>query len=163
MLDSESCRPDPPRSDQSQAAPTPRPNARFVADLRRICGRAADGPVGRVPDSISHELASLARARWRGQRIARVLRVALPLSAAAALLIAVSAWLSNPLGRERTLARGDIDANGTIDIRDARRLALAIDRGQVLELSMDLNRDGIVDQTDVDQIGERSVRLKEAR
>lgn len=54
----------------------------------------------------------------------------------------------------------DIDQNGMIDIADAFQLAKQIDASQRPSPHWDFNHDGSIDQSDVDLIAYRAVRLK---
>lgn len=53
---------------------------------------------------------------------------------------------------------GDVDLSGRIDILDAYALAKQIDRGQATDQA-DFNKDGQVDQADIDLLANRSVAL----
>jgi hypothetical protein len=82
------------------------------------------------------------------------------LATAAVFVAAISlVILLQPTPRELARAAHDIDGNGTVDIVDAYTLALRIKRGDPLDGSWDLNRDGAVDRADVDAIAMRSVAL----
>ena len=124
-------------------------------------------PSARVPASIDAEI--LSKARWRLARpITRVLPWALPLSAAAAIALAV--WWPQAAQQEPrkparhapalAMSREDFDRSGRVDILDAYSLACKVDRGEPVASTWDLNRDGAVDRKDVDTIAMAAVRVK---
>ncbi len=55
--------------------------------------------------------------------------------------------------------RADVDGNGRVDILDAFQLARSIEAHGPVDLRWDLNRDGRVDQDDVDLVARAAVRL----
>ena len=57
----------------------------------------------------------------------------------------------------------DIDGDGSVDIVDALVLARHLDGQQPLKSSWDINRDGRIDQGDVDEVARLVVSVKGAR
>lgn len=84
---------------------------------------------------------------------------------AAAIVLVV--WLGDALQRPDVpsptppplVGVEDIDRNGHVDILDAFVLARRLQRGGRLNPQWDVNRDGIVDHTDVDAVATAAVRL----
>ena len=159
---------------------------RLGADLRALLGPAEDaGPPAAVRDAIRARAAMTLRHRRRGRR----LRVAGGVIAASVLLCVASVFfLELPGSRfggqdgvaERTLGDGTILAytveekeeaegsasgvgdlvfDGRVDVRDARRLALALRDGDAA-VRADLNGDGRTDATDLDLMLSRIVSLE---
>ena len=134
--------------------PMPEPNDdlevpdRLQGDLRAVFG-------GRVPipDSIG---ATLRRAASRRRRPNVVRLVTL---AAAAMLLAAFLLQQN-ITSSMPLAREDFDGNGRVDVLDAYRLALALERHERIAPQFDLDDDGRVDRRDADRIAARAVSIK---
>jgi hypothetical protein len=92
-----------------------------------------------VPSLVTRGILAQARPRrlWR------------PVAAAAALLIGVGIWFaSRPAMPHR------------LDIVDAYSLAVRLRAGQKIEAAWDVNRDGKVDEQDVEEIARRSVAIR---
>ncbi len=118
-----------------------------VERLRRLAEGLA-GPRIEVPPEVRHAVLALAGRRMRPRR-----RLWIPLAAAAALLLGlVALW-------PRTSAPEDVDRSGAVDVLDAYALALRLRSGARLDPRWDVNRDGVVDRRDVDEIARRSVSL----
>ena len=115
-------------------------------DLRRLFG-----PAPEFPASLADALLRTARRELRRQPV-RLRPWLLAAGAAAALLLVTLQLLP------RT-AREDFDGNGRIDVLDAYRLALALQRGEAVPARCDLDGDGRVDRRDVDAIAARAVRV----
>ncbi|MHC4607773.1 MAG: dockerin type I domain-containing protein [Planctomycetota bacterium] len=117
----------------------------LAGDLRNLSPTSVE-----VPPEVDRAILSLARRRQR---------VWIPFSAAAAVVIVVIlALLMTPAA-----APGDIDGSGTVDIVDAYTLARRIESGASLDRSWDFNRDGTVNEKDVDAIAMRSVSINGRR
>lgn len=130
--------------------------------LRALYGRSPE-----VPGEIDRAVLAGARRgpvlRWRG--------LGAGLAAAAALGVAVSAWVLSPRARQGAgpavgssspsaglgVVAEDLDGDGRVDIVDALRLARAVERGETG--AWDFNGDGAVDRGDVDALAARAVRL----
>jgi hypothetical protein len=54
----------------------------------------------------------------------------------------------------------DFDRSGRVDVLDAYRLALALDRGERVPTTFDLDGNGAVDRGDVDRIAIRAVSIR---
>ena len=94
--------------------------------------------------------------------------------AAAAAAIGLVGWVACVLGPRpsappgartgatvaRSVATGDLDGNGRVDILDAFGLARAL-AAQTVPATADMNGDGLVDHADVEIIAIRAVRLDE--
>lgn len=92
------------------------------------------------------------------RRILRPRRLWRPVAAAAAaLLIGAAAWfVTRPAFPGEP---GDVDRSGRVDIVDAYALAVRLRSGQA-EAAWDLNKDGRIDDRDVDEIARRSVAVR---
>lgn len=157
--------PDPDSSSDDGLPP------RLLADLRGLHRTPA------VPPAIDAAVRSAGRAYFARQRRVR-LWVRAGGAAAAAVVLGVGVRLALPPadGREptasgrpapagpaatRLAAAGpaeDIDADGTVDVRDALVVARGIKAGRTTA-AWDVTRDGAVDQRDVDAIGTAAVRV----
>src|SRR5262245_56063560 len=116
-------------------------------DLRRLFG-----PAPRIPPSIGDALQRAARRELRPRPIRRLRPWLVAAGAAAALLLVRRQRLPPTAGE-------DFDGNGRIDVLDAYRLALALQRGDAVPARCDLDGDGRVDRRDVDAIAARAVRV----
>jgi hypothetical protein len=132
--------------------PDPQLPAALQRDLRRVLGAEV-----RIPESVHAALAAAARRRRLRPRWRRPV-----LLAAALLLLVPMAALLLPRGKPAAvqLAREDFDGNGRVDVLDAYRLALALQRGESVPPAFDLDGDGRVDARDVDRIAARAVRIR---
>jgi predicted nucleic acid-binding protein len=119
--------------------------------------RTAFGTQVRIPAALDEALYAAARRR----QLRPVWRRALPIAAAAALLLALPLLLRGPgtLHEPAPVAREDFDGNGRVDVRDAFRLQLALQRGDAVPATFDLDGDGRVDRADVDRIAAAAVRV----
>ncbi len=79
--------------------------------------------------------------------------------AALAASIAVVMVLTSRAAQPRVVAAADVDRSGRVDVLDAFALARSIERGRTLQPVWDLNRDGTIDDRDVQAIAERAVRI----
>ena len=104
-----------------------------------------------------------------GKRIRRPWkRYLLPVSAAAAVLLAVSVTLLLTTGSAPDLAQNkemmagrpqDLDGDGRVTILDAFLLARTIQSGRKPNPEWDVNHDGLFNQDDIDQIAATAVSL----
>jgi hypothetical protein len=106
----------------------------------------------------------LAAARRRTVDRPRILRVVRVAGLAAAVLLSVLIWNAQSLRDAfapagQVALREDYDGNGRVDILDAYRLALAIDRGDAMAERWDLDGDGRIDGGDVSGIARRAVAV----
>lgn len=139
-------------------------------------------PARPVPSHVDRAVAEAARQHLapRPRRLWWV-RWTVPATAAAAILLAVSAWWFGgqstsenapaplaPFAAQAprvvgvshvSLARADIDRNGTVNILDAFTLARHIASKRPSEANWDMNADGLVDRRDVDTVAFAAVRL----
>jgi hypothetical protein len=123
---------------------------RLQGDLRAVFGRRVS-----IPDSIGATLRHAAARRRRP-----ILLRPVTLAAAAALLVAALLQLQQRTMSPVPLAREDFDGNGRVDVLDAYRLALAVERHERIAPQFDLDGDGIVDRRDADRIAARAVSIK---
>ena len=133
--------------------------------------RAAHEGAPRVPARMDRAILSAARERLSPKRRrVLVLKWAVPLAAAAAVLVAVGVVL--PDGDKPALepawsvakvqvprAREDVDGSGQVDILDAFMLARRIEADDAPADTWDMDGDGAVGQGDVDLIAMAAVRL----
>ena len=118
-----------------------------------------------VPREVDQAIVAIAAGRLRRHRNrVLVLRFAVPLAAAAAIVLAVFVadpfgWISKkPSNVFAAVAAEDIDRNGTVNILDAFALARRVDAKQSDD-QWDINRDGEVNRLDVDRIAMAAVSL----
>ena len=112
---------------------------------------------GQIPAGMDQAILKMAKGQLAPQRPIRLYRV---LSAAAAVLvIGISLIFLTPLLEPKPLLAGDMDQNGIINILDALHLARQLPAHTQSNPQWDFNSDGSVDQTDVDHIAYRAVRL----
>jgi len=133
----------------------------LAQDLRRLY----QSP-GSIPESVDRAILGRISSPRRRPTRARIYRT---VAAAAALIgISVSVWVFRPTNMEmrtddqpriNTLARTDIDENGTVNILDAYSLARHIKSQQPTPPAWDLNTDGRINQADVDLVAYAAVRL----
>lgn len=147
--------------------------------LARIgqCAAALATPIAaiEVPASRDQAIVLLARqraaavasqiARRRRPRWLRPLYIAAPLAAAASIAFFVtlqrSPALAPAVAPPTTVAGADVNGDGKIDIVDALALARIIKlQQQALDPAWDQNRDGRVDQADIDRIAQSAVSLQ---
>jgi hypothetical protein len=153
--------------------------ARCQSELARI-GQAAAAlamPVAPIEVPASRDRAILTLAQQRAAAVAaqlerqrrprwlRPLYVAAPLAAAASVMLFVTLARSPALAPSaappQIAASSDINGDGAVDIVDALLLARLIKLGQqALDPSWDQNRDGRVDQADIDRIAQGAVALQ---
>jgi hypothetical protein len=82
------------------------------------------------------------------------------LAAAAALLMVAVLQLQQRTTSSVPLVREDFDGNGRVDVLDAYRLALALERHDRIAPQFDLDGNGLVDRRDADRIAARAVSIK---
>ena len=146
---------------------------RVLADLTAIAAELRGAAI--VPPAIPEEIdqrilwnarkraAQIRRADRRGYRT--ILRPAW--AAAAAVLLALAGVevcrRDMVLPRSLTtaqLAKGDIDADGRVDIVDALQLARAVEARGAVDPAWDVNADGVVDERDAEAVAMRAVAIK---
>jgi hypothetical protein len=134
----------------------PRVSAALVEGLK-----ALGGPRVAVP--LRTDEAILAQARQHFTGIGRARRViAFPRWLAAAAVVALCAWLAHlwlSTPSASSIAREDVNHDGRVDILDAFAVARRLQQGQVNAAQFDINRDGVVDQRDIDLIAAQAVKL----
>ncbi len=162
----------PPMAHPSDTPPTPTPTP-SIPELDVPSGLASDvrswSGVGRssVPAHVDIEVLTIARKTAMRRVWQRRMLLAGPLAAAAGLALAVWMWpgmhsaqRSGPIAQsERVVGpAGDVNGDGTVDMRDALALAQRIQRGGTAT-SDDQNSDGVIDSADVDAVAMVAVRL----
>jgi hypothetical protein len=135
----------------------------LAQDLRRLY-QSPDS----IPESVDRAILAQVAIRRRRPSTMRIYR---NMVAAAALIgIAVGLWVFRQanLGMRpddqpstSTVARTDIDQNGTVNILDAYSLARRIKTEQPTRPAWDLNTDGQINQADVDLVAYAAVRINE--
>ena len=121
----------------------------------------AYGTVPAVPASVDAAILADARSGFhRRRRFALAGRWVGASAAAAAAIVIVALNLRHDRAAPPAVA-GDVDRNGSVNILDAFALAKKIQgpRGAVAPWE-DVNRDGVLDQRDVDQVAQQAVRLR---
>lgn len=127
--------------------------------LRRALRNAAE-PGFPVPPTVDAALRLAAERRFRSARRRRVLRLALPLSAAAAVLwIAIAPSLTS---YRRSLApAAPVVSHVRPTILDAFALARRLKAHEPPQPQWDCNSDGVVDERDVTALAMAAVRLED--
>ena len=125
-----------------------------LEELRKL--ESVRGPEIEVPSAVDRAVLDMGAKQLRRPRV-----FWFPLAAAAAVLAVSIPFLTQTSPREDMAARPeDIDKSGTVDILDAYVLASRIESGEQLEPGWDLNKDGVVDEEDVEIIARESVSLR---
>jgi hypothetical protein len=141
----------------AMTTPSDDPEPRLPDALQRDLRRAFGAEV-RIPESVHAALTAAARRRRLRPRWQR------PVLLAAAALLLMVPLVARLLPRSKPvpapLAREDFDGDGRVDVLDAYRLALALQRGQRVPPAFDLDGDGRVDARDIDRIAGRAVRIR---
>jgi hypothetical protein len=130
-------------------------------DLKRLY--QSPGP---VPDSIDRTILSRLPAPSRRPYRIRVYRALAALAALIGIVIGLLVFRqgetnisTHEQARISTVARTDIDQNGTVNILDAFCLAKHIKSQQPTRPTWDLNTDGRINQADVDLVANTAVRI----
>jgi hypothetical protein len=128
----------------------------LLDELRRSFGHTPGVPT-EVDAAILHEARS---GFHRRRRFALAVRWVGAAGAAAAAVVIVALNL-RPGKPTAPAVAGDVDRNGSVNILDAFALAKRI-HGPPRAVSAweDVNRDGVLDQRDVDQVAQQAVRLR---
>jgi hypothetical protein len=125
--------------------------------------RAAYTHRAEVPPRVDDAVLSAARERFARRRRLRLMgRWGTGLAAGLAAMIAVAVILHRPAAPARSLAKGDVDADGRVNMVDALALARHVAAGDTLDPKWDVNGDGVIDQKDVDAIASAAVSLKQS-
>lgn len=156
-------------------------------DPREPAPRSGVDPIADLPESWVHDIRSLhaagaefaafdaekaALVHFRNRRQRMVMRWSAAAAAGLAIGVSVWAWRWNApgtgasrLGANERLSvamRGDLNADGVINMLDALLLARAVEGGST-DLALDLNADRIVDRADVDRLAGAAVNLDGAK
>jgi hypothetical protein len=136
--------------------------AELERDVRRLCGPPVEVPTD--ADAAIRWALRRSFAKTRRKRLVVARRLA-PFAAAVAVVMLVL-WLATlgppsppPPPFAARSEPADLDRNGRVDILDAFHLAQRLERGETVDSTLDLNRDGAVDARDVDRIALRAVSL----
>ena len=139
---------------------------RLVEDLTALHTAALP-----IPPEVDESVRSLAGRHFAARRRARMVLRLVKVSAAAAAIALVVTLGAPFFGRSAVPSMhgptpvvrrpvGDIDRSGRVDILDAFVLARHIEGNDRLPTEWDLNGDGVVDRTDIDQIALTAVSLE---
>ena len=128
----------------------------LLDELRRSFGHTPG-----VPTEVDTAILNDARSGFhRRRRFALAARWVGAAGAAAAAVIVVAVNLRSNRPAAPAVA-GDVDRNGTVNILDAFALAKKVQRPRAAVAAWeDVNRDGVLDQRDVDQVAQQAVRLR---
>ncbi|HET6247840.1 MAG TPA: dockerin type I repeat-containing protein [Tepidisphaeraceae bacterium] len=130
--------------------------------LREAFARLDPGQV-EIPPALDAEILSRAKRdftrRLRFRSAVRWTAAAASLAAAVAIVFIVRASFFH---RPAPVAKGDINANGKVDMLDAYLLAKHLAAGDKIDQKWDMNGDGVVDQRDVDWIANHAVQISPA-
>jgi len=125
--------------------------------------RAAYGHRRSIPDSVDASILSTAREKFaRRRRMRLTARWGSGLAAGLAAVIALAVVLHRPAAPARSLAKGDVDADGRVSMVDVMMLARHVAAGDKLDPKWDVNGDGVIDQKDVDAVASAAVSLKQS-
>jgi len=139
----------------------------LIDDLAQLYG---PGPA--VPEELDQAIVALSRQRLASRRRAWIVlrRVAVTaVSAAAMVALVIGTWRlqeprrgvsQSPTVARQPAGRGDLDRSGRVDILDAFSLARHLESRERVSPEWDVNRDGVVDQRDVDAVAMSAVSLK---
>ena len=122
-----------------------------------------------VPPSIEASILSTAHQAFEARRRRRMtLRWATGLAASLAAAIALAlilhhptTTLTTPTQVAKSTVKGDLNADGRVDMTDALLLAKHVAARDNPEPTWDANCDGVVDQKDVDALAATAVSLKQ--
>jgi hypothetical protein len=115
-----------------------------------------------VPPRVDDAVLSVAREKFARRHLLRLMaRWGTGLAAGLAAVITLAVVLHRPAAPARSLAKGDVDADGRVNMVDALALARHVAAGDTLDPKWDVNGDGVIDQKDVDAIASAAVSLKQ--
>lgn len=134
----------------------------LIAELRDTFGRTPATPQG------FDQRVMAAATGLRRTRVVPKWRLVIPIaSGAAAACLILATWFAGPVYRSShpTVStgqpiRGDLNADGTVNVLDAFLLARRVDRREPLEPAWDMDGDSQVDRRDADQIAALAVSLR---
>jgi hypothetical protein len=129
----------------------------------RMVGALRDGFAHRaqIPASVDAAILDAARVRFdRRRRLRMRIRWAGGLAAGLAAVIVLAISLQRPPAA-KAVAKGDVNADGQLNIVDALALAKRLAARDKIDSASDVNGDGAIDQKDVDAIAAASVNLKQ--
>jgi membrane-bound lytic murein transglycosylase B len=116
-----------------------------------------------IPRRVDDAVLSAARENFARRRRLRLMTGwGTGLAAGLAAVITLAVILHRPATPVRSVARGDVDADGRLNMVDALALARHVAAGDKLDPKWDLNGDGAIDQKDVDAIASAAVSLKQS-
>jgi len=114
-----------------------------------------------IPGSRDQAILSAAGAKFAQRRRLRLIaRWGTGLAAGIAAMIVVAISLHHPAATH-LVVKGDINADGQLNIVDALALARHLADRDRLDKSWDINADGVIDQRDVDALAQAAVSLKQ--
>ena len=128
----------------------------LVEDLRALYGREVA-----VPKTVDDAILGLGR-RYAARRRRHIRVVRWAVGAAAVAVLGLGLWtVARHMlwPRPVVTAREDIDRDGKVDILDAFLLARRVDGKQALQREWDIDGNGVVDRSDVDQVAMAAVSL----
>jgi hypothetical protein len=130
----------------------------LLDDLRWAYGRRQQ-----IPSGVDEAVLSVARAKFDQRRRLRLIaRWGTGLAAGLAAVVALAVILHRPPAPTKTIAKGDVNADGQVNMVDVLALAKRVASGEKPEQSWDVNGDGKVDQSDVQALATAAVSLKQA-
>jgi hypothetical protein len=116
-----------------------------------------------VPPRVDDAVLSVAREKFARRHLLRLMaRWGTGLAAGLAAVIALAIVLHRPAVPVRSLAKGDVDADGRVNMIDALVLARRVAAGDKLDPKWDVNGDGVIDQKDVAVIASAAVSLNQS-
>jgi hypothetical protein len=125
--------------------------------------RAAYAHRVEIPSRVDDALLSAAHEKFaRRRRLRLTARWGTGLAAGLAAVIALAILLHHPAAPARSLVKGDVNADGRMNMVDALALARHVAAADNLDPRWDVNGDGVIDQKDVDAIASAAVSLKQS-
>jgi hypothetical protein len=136
------------------------PEVELPPGLRRAL-READRVALKVPPAVDAAVQAAARQHFRSLRRRRLLRIWVPVSAAAAAILLLFVFAEPVLNRARRSGKPPIPTRlEHVTILDAFALARQLEAREGPGREWDYNADGTVDQHDVDALAMAAVRLE---
>jgi hypothetical protein len=114
-----------------------------------------------IPAAVEDSILAQAHEKFaRRRRLRLIARWGTGLAAGLAAMIVLVVWLHHPKPAQN-FAKGDINADGQVNMIDALVLAKHLSTHDKSDQTWDINGDGRIDQKDVDAIASASVSLKQ--
>lgn len=124
--------------------------------------RSAYGHRTEIPLRLDDAVLDAGRAKFDSRRRIRlIVRWGTGLAAGLAAVIVLAVTLHRPAAPAKAVVKGDVNADGQVNMVDALALAKRIDAKTKVEPGWDMNGDGRVDSADVQAVATAAVSLKQ--